>query len=52
MVAILFSLSTTMCHAFIFDKTQMSTFVNLDSDSSEGDIVKVVTTIKMIPNSA
>jgi hypothetical protein len=51
MVAILSKLSTTMCHAFIFDKTQMSTLVNLDSDSLEGENVEVAITIKVILDS-
>ncbi len=40
-----------MCHAFISNQTQMSTFVNLDSDSLEGENQEVVTIIKMILDS-
>jgi hypothetical protein len=45
MVAILSNLSITMCHAFISDKTQMSTFVNYDLDCSKGENVNVVSKI-------
>jgi hypothetical protein len=45
MVAILSNLSITMHHAFISDKTQMSTFVNYDLDCSKGENVNVVSKI-------
>jgi hypothetical protein len=46
MVAVLSNLSTTMCHAFIFDKSQMLAFINLDLNSSKGENAKVVATQK------
>ncbi len=51
MVAILFNFSTIMCHAFISNKIQMSTFVNLNLDFLEAENVEVDTIIEVILNS-
>ncbi len=49
MVIILSNLNKTMSHPFIFDKTQLPTPINLDSNSLKGENVKVATTIELIP---
>jgi hypothetical protein len=46
MVAILSNLNTTMCHAFIFNKSQMLALINIDLNSLEGENAKVVATQK------
>jgi hypothetical protein len=50
LIIIISNLSTRMCHAFIYDKIQMPTLViDLHSDSSQCDNVKIVTITKLIP---
>jgi hypothetical protein len=51
MLIILSKLSKTMSHPLIFDKIQLPTPIDLDSNSLKGENVKVATIIELIPNS-